>query len=281
MDTFDFLVITDMDYTLLFPGQPISDRNLSAAKAIAEHGGVLSIATGRTSFLTGIYTKVLDIKTPIITSNGAAIFDPVARQDIFSADFPDELTARLTELFLKESVDATGYASDGIYLTPASSRRDFIINYNQNASEDLVVPVKELDYDTLNSADTPGLPKFNKFLLVDPAEDILKAVAEIEELQIISSAANFRDIMLRGTSKGIAALELGKRLNIKRDMIFAIGDSDNDESMIRLAGTGIAMSNAAPSVLEAADAVTLSCAEDGFAYAVENIILPKVAARRD
>ena len=42
--------------------------------------------------------------------------------------------------------------------------------------------------------------------------------------------------------------------------------------MLQAAGTGVAMANAEPEVLAAADTVTLSCDEDGVAVYLENLI---------
>ena len=49
--------------------------------------------------------------------------------------------------------------------------------------------------------------------------------------------------MRKDTSKGNAVKHLAKMLNISRDEIMCIGDSENDLSMIRYAGIGVAMGN--------------------------------------
>ena len=49
---------------------------------------------------------------------------------------------------------------------------------------------------------------------------------------------------------------------------------ENDVAMFRKSGLSIAMGNASPEVKRLADAVTLSNDEDGFATAVERLILP-------
>ncbi len=53
----------------------------------------------------------------------------------------------------------------------------------------------------------------------------------------------------------------------------AIGDSDNDISMLRVAALGVAMGSAPQEVKDAADAVTGSNMEDGAAIAIERYIL--------
>ena len=55
--------------------------------------------------------------------------------------------------------------------------------------------------------------------------------------------------------------------------IAAIGDGRNDVAMFERSGLSIAMGNAAPEVQRAADFVTDSNSEDGFAHAIERFIL--------
>ena len=49
-------------------------------------------------------------------------------------------------------------------------------------------------------------------------------------------------------------------------------DSDNDISMLQAAGLGVAMGNATPEVLSAADWVSLSNKEDGVAHAIRHFL---------
>ena len=53
----------------------------------------------------------------------------------------------------------------------------------------------------------------------------------------------------------------------------AFGDGENDVSMLRAAGLGVAMGNAAEEVKAAADLVTLGNDEDGVAYGIEKYVL--------
>ena len=72
-------------------------------------------------------------------------------------------------------------------------------------------------------------------------------------------------------------VELGKalaeKLGLRRDQVMAVGDSGNDLSMIEDAGLGVAMGNATPEILAAADAVTTDNNHDGVALAIEKYAL--------
>ena len=55
-------------------------------------------------------------------------------------------------------------------------------------------------------------------------------------------------------------------------LIHIFGDNSNDIGMLKWAGTGVAVGNAAPSVQAAADMVTARNDEGGFAKALETLI---------
>jgi len=271
MSNYSFLVASDMDYTLLMPGREISPANLKAAKALQDKGGALTLATGRTSYLTGSYARALDIKIPLITSNGAALFDPLAFKDIYSLDFSESTLKTLLTLFLENNANATGYSSEGIFFLPESSRREFIADYNNTVTDDIKALTGEITKEVFESK---SYPSFNKFLLVAPSEELLGEVKKLPGIQIVTSAKDFYDVMPVGPSKGDALLKLADYLDIPRENVFALGDSENDISMLEAAGHGIAMKGSDPEVLKVAEYVSDTCEEDGFAKAIYDFILP-------
>ena len=73
-------------------------------------------------------------------------------------------------------------------------------------------------------------------------------------------------------NKGAALWALASRLRLDRSQVMAFGDGLNDISMIREAGTGVAMQNAVDEVKAAADLITGSCEESGVAEVIEQIL---------
>ena len=69
--------------------------------------------------------------------------------------------------------------------------------------------------------------------------------------------------------KGNALLKLCAYLNIDPSQTMAFGDGLNDVTMLKTAGIGVAMGNAAPQVKEAADFITDTNDNDGVAKAIE------------
>ena len=133
----------------------------------------------------------------------------------------------------------------------------------------MVVP----DLPSVVAADSP-----TKLLLVaDPAvvERQVARLADIfdERLAVIRSHAMFGELTALGISKGHALSQLATSLEIPREQVLAIGDQENDLSMIEWAGLGLAMGNAVPVVRDAAAAVVPSVHDAGVAWALEHYIL--------
>ena len=67
-------------------------------------------------------------------------------------------------------------------------------------------------------------------------------------------------------------MKVCEKLHIEQTQAIAFGDSENDISILRAAGQGVAMGNAAQDVRAAADFITLSNNEDGIAKALERLL---------
>ena len=102
-----------------------------------------------------------------------------------------------------------------------------------------------------------------------PTKEVLKKYPDF-----VAVTGGIRNIEVsdRRATKGDAMLELAGSLGITADQIVAFGDSENDITMLRAAGTGVAMANSLAITKEAADAVTLSNDEDGVAVYLEKLL---------
>src|ERR1700687_1384347 len=77
------------------------------------------------------------------------------------------------------------------------------------------------------------------------------------------------EVVPLGISKATGVEELARPLGITADDVVAFGDMPNDVPMLRWAGFGVAMGNAHPDTLAAADEVTAPNTEDGVARVLE------------
>jgi Cof subfamily protein (haloacid dehalogenase superfamily) len=114
----------------------------------------------------------------------------------------------------------------------------------------------------------PGDP-----LLLAPFETLLRSVLG-EDITLFTSKPYFLEILPSHTDKGSALEKTAGFLGIKREEVMAIGDSMNDEAMIRWAGTGVAMANGDERIKNIADLITeKNNDDDGVAEVIEKYIL--------
>jgi Cof subfamily protein (haloacid dehalogenase superfamily) len=93
-----------------------------------------------------------------------------------------------------------------------------------------------------------------------------------DKLNCIKSDAEYLEILPENASKGLALEIIAQSLGIPMAEVIAAGDHFNDISMIKAAGLGVAVQNAEPEVLDAADYITASNDEDGVADVIEKVI---------
>ncbi len=120
--------------------------------------------------------------------------------------------------------------------------------------------------------------KIIKIMYIDEAENLQKVLDALpqefyDNYTALRSEPFFFEMLNKKASKGQALLDLAKHLGIKQEETMAIGDNENDLSMVETAGIGVAMGNAVDSVKAAATFVTKTNEEAGVAYAIEKYIL--------
>ncbi|HWI49900.1 MAG TPA: HAD hydrolase family protein, partial [Rummeliibacillus sp.] len=104
-------------------------------------------------------------------------------------------------------------------------------------------------------------------------------IQRIDEVMVVSSADHNIEITNNKASKGIALEKLAAILNRSLDRSMAIGDSNNDLSMLKKVGYSIAMGNAKDEIKEICTATTLTNDKNGVAHAIylylDNLVIQK------
>jgi len=265
------LLAADMDYTLLAPGKDVPEGNKEAIRALKEARVAFTIATGRSSFLVGKFAEDLNIDVPVITSNGGSLFDAAARKQFASKDFEDKKIRNILRYLLDNDADATLYSDEGIFFAPCSGRKFFVEGYNVGVEPSKQAPIIDIGMDF---PEKDIIPAFNKILLINPNRTVYDMLSSDPGLEVICSGPGLYDVMPKGSSKGDALLRLADYLGIPEANTFAIGDNDNDVSMIEAAQYGIAMGNATEKAKKAAYYITADYDSLGFAKAVYEFIIP-------
>lgn len=96
---------------------------------------------------------------------------------------------------------------------------------------------------------------------------------------LLSSEGNL-EFVLPHTTKGTAVEALAKHWGLSPDEVMTLGDSENDLSMLRFAGAGVAMGNSKPNIKEAARYETTDNNHQGVAKAIYSAIAYNIALNR-
>lgn len=268
------LLAIDMDGTLLNSNKEISQRNKEALLKAKEKGVYIVLSTGRILKSAQYFADTIKLDNPIVSCNGAVVTDE-NRNVIFKQSMDKEIVRKIMELGLKHNIYHHFYDYNQFY---ASQLVDEVIEfYNpENAKKQNHYIDVNLYENIQNVMDNKDLDIF-KFMFLDPDQDRLsklrKELELIEQLTIVSSANTNVEITDKGVSKAKGLTVLAEKYNIESKDIMAIGDSENDLSMLEYAGFGVAMSNANHKVVQKADFITTSNDEEGVAKAVEKFIL--------
>ena len=107
---------------------------------------------------------------------------------------------------------------------------------------------------------------------IDSWRDALPADVK-EAYYIVKSTPQHLEFMHKDATKGSGLLTLAAKLGIDRSETMALGDQQNDVTMIEAAGLGVAMGNAVPEVKAVADVETTTQNADGVGVAVEKWVL--------
>lgn len=89
-----------------------------------------------------------------------------------------------------------------------------------------------------------------------------------DRLSCMFTAPFYYEFTAKNVDKARSIEAVFTKLGYSPDELIAFGDAENDASMLKYCGIGVAMGNAVPSVKAIADEVTLSNDEDGIAVSL-------------
>lgn len=272
------LLCTDMDGTLLNDKKEISERNLKAITEAHEKGVKIIVCTGRMFVSADFYSDLLGVKTPVIASNGAYIREKDRNEIIYKGLLGKENSLKVLKVCKKYGIYPnfhtynTLFTEKIIYSSASYAKLNDLLPEGKKVTITLVEDWEEV----FNKHEDEIL----KCTAVDKdGEKIYRAKEELSQqhtLEVVSSFENNFEAMSKGVSKGRAVEILAKYYNIPREEIICVGDNENDVSMIKFAGLGVAMDNGEECAKKAASYITTSNNDDGVAEIIEKFILNKI-----
>ncbi len=280
------LVAIDIDGTTVDSKGVISQTNIDMIRRVVKEGVPVCLVTGRNIHNANKIAKKLNVKTPIICCDGAVMYDPVEKKNIYEKIFSKELLEIVLGILDKHYVFIE-MSSDNHYYQYIKEKELGKYNYGgspNNFAGKLNRMIKHNVRFVRNLTSFQGKnPKINQVIFVGEEKNVTEAKIElIEELKRLGHNelvlrddlwSNFVFTSPQKVTKSDGVTVLCEHYGIKIEEVIAMGDELNDIDMISSVGLGIAMANANPRIKEVAKFVTLSNDENGVAYALEKFII--------
>lgn len=273
------LVVLDLDGTIIHPYEAgdISPRVIETINAAQAVGVPVTIGTGRTLVYVRAHINHIGITTPVITTQGAMIGDPVSGAVIDEIDMPLAPARQLAAWIDEIGCVATFYFSDkqgGMHLIQNHTGADKDFEEYALGKADRIQPF----FVELFAAPDIG-PPIKCIMINDPragtdSEPLLQrkfgpalTVTRTHEILVETTAP--------GVDKGNGLRHLCQLMGIEPARALVIGDSENDIPMLKAAGYGVAMGNASARLKAVADWIAPDITDDGAAVAMEKFIFGK------
>jgi Cof subfamily protein (haloacid dehalogenase superfamily) len=261
------LVISDVDGTLVTTDKRLTERNRAAVARLDAQGIAFSIVSSRPPFGLRMLIEPLALRLPMGAYNGGALVEPdltVLEQRVLPQDIVRAAIATLRSF----DVDIWVFAGSQWL---ASNAKGAYVDHEVRTIHTQPTIVEGFE-DCNAVAKIVGVSAdFERLTACEPAARRALGDGAV----VARSQRYYLDITPAATDKGVFVTELGRRLGVPTAEIVTIGDMENDLPMFAKGGFSIAMGNASPEVKRLADAVTLANDEDGFAAAVDEVILPR------
>lgn len=258
-------IALDLDGTLTNHDKVVTPRTRQALLKAQEQGTVIILASGRPTYGIVPVAECLELEKRggyILSYNGGNIVNAKTGEKLFSQFLPDAVIPILYKYAKEKNHALLGYAGNEIITEMPDDP------YVKEESRINKMNIRKVD----NLMETLE-PHPTKLLMTGDPTDMLKAEEKLveilgEKMDIFRSAPFFLELVPKGIDKAQSLLRLLSKINLTPADLMAFGDGYNDLSMLKLAGVGVAMANAAPEVRADADYVTLSNEEDGVAAAL-------------
>ena len=248
-----YIIFLDIDGTV-FDGKKVPEKNIESLKKAREQGHKVFINTGRAHCI--ITREMIDAIKPdgIISAMGTAIY--IDGTFVYSAvmnesdieyllDFGEERDIYILIESIEKLVSFRG---------PAFLGQNYFLDY----ASDLRKEYPDMNISKISLMCT----------LTNEDIDILK-----ERFPSVYVHADYAEIPALNHNKATAIARVCEYYGVDISHSIAMGDSGNDDEMIKAAGIGVAMGNATEHIKASADFITLNCEDGGVAYALEKLVL--------
>lgn len=258
-------IFFDIDGTLMnsLNGEPtISSAVKKSIRELQEKNNKVFIATGRPfAFLCD---ELLNFGFDgFVLMNGSLILDK-DKLPVYKCAYDKDTVKKLVEKF--EEYNIQYILQDVKY---SYSRKEFKELKKMYESIGINDEYIKTDF----NIDDIDVYKIEMYCDNDEGTEFCKALENDEFKYVYYEEFKLFELYSRKNSKSSGIKRVLESYGIDIKDSYAFGDGKNDIEMLNAVGCGIAMGNASDEIKSHADKVTLSVAEDGICYGIDNFIM--------
>lgn len=270
------VIIMDVDGTLTNAKKVVTPKTKEALIKAEEAGAILILASGRpTSGLLDIAHELEMEKHHglLVSYNGSKVIDCETMETLFNQALSIEEGKAVLE-HMKKFPRVRPMIDKGEYM--------YVNNVYDNMIQFNGAPFDVIQYESRGGkfklCEKDDLAEFvdfqlNKILTTSDPEYLQEHYQEMMEpfkdtLSCMFTGPFYFEFTAKGIDKAKALDTVLIPMGYQKEEMIAFGDGHNDASMVKYAGTGVAMENAVQDLKDIADEITLSNEEDGIAVSL-------------
>ena len=266
------MVIADVDGTLVTQEKVLTKRAAEAVLRLHDAGIQFSVTSGRPPRGMAMLIDPLKLTQPLAAFNGGVLIQPDLKTVVDQRFLPAAVPEKVIGAIENHSLDVWVYTDTGWFVrdpnAPHVAREQWTVKFPP----------------TVVKTFAGLLGRVAKIVGVsDNYDRVAKCEKDVQQaggthISAARSQPYYLDVTHPQANKGGVVLAMSKLLNIPAEEIATIGDMPNDVLMFEKSGVSIAMGNASAEVQASATYVTSTNEEEGFARAMEEVVLNRRSA---
>ena len=268
------LIALDMDGTLLNSKKEISPGCREAIEKALAEGKEVVLSTGRCRPELTEFRKLIPGLRYVNCTSGAMVYDFREQRVIYSNTIDIPVVKEIFRLARKEEAMLHILDEKSIEQTNQLAHID---RYGMGVYKELHARVVEPHDDLYGFYMANPFPVEKINLYHQSMESMTRTKERIQALalpvEMIDAESSSLELTATGVDKGVGLTKLCEALGIPVSASIAVGDADNDLSVLRAAGLAVAMGNALDSVKAISDVTVADCDHDGCAEAIYKYLL--------
>ncbi len=248
------ILFTDMDGTLFTSDKEISPRLKELLIGLVERGNRLVLSSGRTQSSIQNAIDRIGLALPgmfFISTNGNAVYDCDRKRFLFQKTVPLDIAQGVIDLAHKHGLHIQSYTDSHVVCERNNPEIAF---YRKATGMDAIFTPDIMSVVRKPPGKLLAISLESRSRLEPLRLDVLEKYGDT--IAALYSCDEYLEFFDKTAGKGNAVRYVCEHLHIPLSHAVAVGDAENDISMLEAAGYGVAMANADPLVKEHADSVT-------------------------